>query len=579
VNSLTGALTPVASSQCTRTQVDTVTDVSYQPQPPTYQQGAFITTPGQPVTIPGQPTTSFQPQQPVSVQLPPTTQQIFTPQVIPSQYNVASVTASPIAFTGASSNVQGANFDFGSISINLATPVPQAQFVTVPGQMQMSPRTPLAITVPGQPFIQPGQPVIQPGSPIAVPQAPVAVPVPRVTTRQVPACANATEPCALPICYTFVGKCQNVGACGTQTCGQQTDTRARTCTCTRQPDGVTVDNSNCGASFPAYSTAEFARTPCPTLPCCFQYTCQLGSFSQCSTTCGQGQMTRTAQCIQTCVGQAGSTVVNATRCAASGTCAPSSQPCTICPANQGPPSYTPVAPVYLPGPTITQQGQTIQVPGQTIQQPGQTIQLPGQTVVVPGQTIVQPGQTFVMSAPPQNPVFIPQIVPIQATPQPTAFTQTSYALQPFAVTNYGASSCPAGYFEITSEATCRSAAQFVNFQAGAQFSGSWAGQPAGCIYDNNGFEGYPAGVYFNNIPSFQGVADPNTARLCTANFGGRRSQHAAASAVEQPQRPSALVVVLGSVVAVVAIFASGVVVFNKVVNKVVDAEWQRLTRQ
>jgi len=49
----------------------------------------------------------------------------------------------------------------------------------------------------------------------------------------------------------------------------------------------------------------------------------------------------------------------------------------------------------------------------------------------------------------------------------------------------------------------------------------------------------------------------------------RRSQH---STPEQPQGPSTLLVALGAIVAIVAIVASAVVVFNRVVNKLVEAE-------
>jgi len=64
-----------------------------------------------------------------------------------------------------------------------------------------------------------------------------------------------------------------------------------------------------------------------------------------------------------------------------------------------------------------------------------------------------------------------------------------------------------------------------------------------------------------------GASDQYSAPLCRS--GVRRSQH---STPELPQGPSTLLVALGAVAAIVAIVASAVVVFNRVVNKLVEAE-------
>jgi len=72
-------------------------------------------------------------------------------------------------------------------------------------------------------------------------------------------------------------------------------------------------------------------------------------------------------------------------------------------------------------------------------------------------------------------------------------------------------------------------------------------------------------VFLNLHPT--GAPDVSSTPICRT--GVRRSQH---STPEQPQGPSTLLVALGSIVAIVAIVASAVVVFNRVVNKLVEAE-------
>ena len=89
-------------------------------------------------------------------------------------------------------------------------------------------------------------------------------------------------------------------------------------------------------------TCQSSTSPCPALPCCASYQCQVGAFSQCSTSCGQGVMSRAASCLKTCGGvnsQVSVAECNSNRVACNG----DSQPCTICPANQvDPNAYAPV---------------------------------------------------------------------------------------------------------------------------------------------------------------------------------------------------------------------------------------------
>ena len=72
---------------------------------------------------------------------------------------------------------------------------------------------------------------------------------------------------------------------------------------------------------------QSSTTPCPALPCCSTYQCQIGAFSQCSTSCGSGQITRAATCMKTCDGQ--TIQVSTAECASAlnAPCSGDSQPC------------------------------------------------------------------------------------------------------------------------------------------------------------------------------------------------------------------------------------------------------------
>jgi len=617
----TGAIIPADASQCTKPQATTTVEVSYQPQAPIFQAQQPIIQAQQPILQPQQPILQpqqpiLQPQQPIFQPVPPSYQPqapIFQP--VPPSYQpqapipllvpVAAATLAPIGFLTPYPTVQGGvgmNVGPASFTLGLVTPSPfvvtQTNLqpvppVAIPQPPVAIPQPPVAIPQPPVAISQSAVSIAQsavsiPQAPLAIPQAPLAVPVPRQTTVNVPACAPSTEPCTAPVCITYSCSCATIGACGTQTCGQPTDSRATQCTC-KTNTGNTVDNGLCGSGCPAITSAannpSFA--PCPALPCCFQYSCQLGSFSQCSTTCGQGVMTRPATCLQTCPGQPGSTVVDGSRCASQGSCTTATQPCTICPQVQAAPIVQPSPPVYLPGATVT-------VAGQVIQQPGQTVVLSAPPQAAPVITNYVPmNPPAYTAAPIQQTVYVPPTYVQPTYVQPT-YVQPTYALGAF-----GSTVCPAGYYEITSATTCRAAAQFLSQPAGAQFSGSWAGiQPAGCIYDNNGWPGYPAGVYYNEITKAQGAADANTALICSTTWtstaaasqypgwaqradgswyqtGSRRSRHAA-STPEQSQAPSALVLAVGAVAVAVAVVASAIAVFNRVVNKLVMAELRAL---
>jgi hypothetical protein len=121
---------------------------------------------GEPRYQPQEP--SYQPQPALLIQSPPSIQlqtvQYAQPYV-PQAYNVGLVTASPISYSGFTSNLPGANYDFGSISwTSIGTPVPVAQAVQQ------------AITVPGLMSYQPQPPILFAGSPIFIPGSPISVP-------------------------------------------------------------------------------------------------------------------------------------------------------------------------------------------------------------------------------------------------------------------------------------------------------------------------------------------------------------------------------------------------------------------
>jgi hypothetical protein len=611
--------------------VYTVTDTSLQPVPPSFQPQQPLTSAGIPITIPGQ--TTFDagqpivtPQQPLQIQLPPTTafRQVAVQQQLPQQQVIVQVvtTPVPVSNTGAASTNMGIDLsNLGNLNVQavpmqtVLTPAPSQLFTTeaytVPGGVSFQPQPPITtagamITRVGAAQVLPGQPIITARDALTIPQQPLAVQVPRQATRQVPACQTITEPCVRPVCITYSCDCQSVGSCGQQTCGQQTDTRARVCTC-RNNLGQTVDNSLCSSCAASSSGVSGGFAPCPTLPCCPVYTCQLGTLSACSTTCGQGTMTRPATCMQSCPGQAGSFPVASSLCVGQA-CTLSTQPCTICPPNQAEASIQPQQPVTVQGqfvtviPQVTVAGNTIPrpvpvpVPGPAM--PGQTVtvnqlqpvnvptpvyvpitQAPTMGFVPVTYGCVQSGTTACTA--PQNcgsgtqtvtfrclsstgqeapPQLCPGSCPAQQTTCQLAACAVATAQPQFVLSTVNTNSCPFGSTRITDEATCRAAA----VSRGQEFKiDTQAQYPAGCqVYAP---QNQAATVFLNLHPT--GANDRFTTPICRT--GMRRSQH---STPEQPQGPSTLLVALGAIVAIVAIVASAVVVFNRVVNKLVEAE-------
>jgi len=200
-------------------------------------------------------------------------------------------------------------------------------------------------------------------------------------------------------------------------------------------------------------------------------------------------------------------------------------------------------------PPVNVQGATISIPGQTITVAGGTVNIAGPTVTIPGNLV---------------PVYA-----AAATPAPVFSSAGSFVTTPYSPYYQGNTNsiCPAGYFNVITETTCLAAAVSYRLEyKGQRFDSS----AYGCFYDN-GSSGGASGVYLNLVAPVTSSGRAY-APLCSLTFGGRRSHQAPASAPEQPQGPSALAVALGSLVAIVVIVASVVVVFNRVVNKLVEAE-------
>jgi len=314
--------------------------------------------------------------------------------------------------------------------------------------------------------------------------------------------------------------------------------------------------------------------------------------------------------MQSCPGQAGSFPVASSLCVGQA-CTLSTQPCTICPPNQAEASIQPQQPVTVQGqfvtviPQVTVAGNTIPrpvpvpVPGPAM--PGQTVtvnqlqpvnvptpvyvpitQAPTMGFVPVTYGCIQTGTTACtapsncgagtqtvtsrcMSNTGQDMSMSPQLCPGSCAAQtqtcqlaacPVVAAQPQFV--PGALNN---NACPVGSTRILDEATCRAAAiargaQFVRVETEAQY-------PVGCQTFQQPNQGLQ--VFLNLHPT--GASDANSAPLCRT--GVRRSQH---SAPELPQGPSTLLVALGAIVAIVAIVASAVVVFNRVVNKLVEAE-------
>jgi hypothetical protein len=190
-------------------------------------------------------------------------------------------------------------------------------------------------------------------------------------------CPGATtQACTVQICKTYACSCTTSGACSSATCGAS-GSRLQTCQCTETGSGLSVPASMCANTYTASNNGQCQSTslPCPALPCCYQYACSLGVWSSCSTTCGQGSMTRPATCQRSCpAGNEAVQSVDPSLCSqASGrgvdTCQSSTQPCQICAQEQGgvvnvpvdvytqqQPVYTQQQPVYtVPQPVYTQQ--------------------------------------------------------------------------------------------------------------------------------------------------------------------------------------------------------------------------------
>jgi len=311
--------------------------------------------------------------------------------------------------------------------------------------------------------------------------------------------------------------------------------------------------------------------------------------------------------MQSCPGQAGSVAVASSLCVGQA-CTLSTQPCTICPSNQAEASIQPQQPAFVQGQVVTVNPQ-VTVAGNTIPRP---VPVPVPGPAMPGQTVTV-SQLQPVNVP--TPVYVPitqaptmgfvpvtygcvqagttactapsncgsgfltvtfrclsstgQDVPVQLCPGSCPAQQQTcqlaacpvVAAQPqFVVGTLNTNVCPVGSTRILDEATCRAAA----VARGAAFTAETSPQyPAGCqTYQQ---PNTALRVYLNSHPT--GASQADSAPLCRT--GLRRSQH---SAPELPQGPSTLLVALGAVVAVVAIVASAVVVFNRVVNKLVEAE-------
>jgi hypothetical protein len=186
-----------------------------------------------------------------------------------------------------------------------------------------------------------------------------------VSTAQCSGCVARQSPCTVPQCVSYACTYQSSGTCS-GTCGFSSSSLLRTAICTQTPGGNQVDKSLCGAQCVDQSA------PCPALPCCPSYSCQVGATGSCSTTCGNGVRTTTVQCVRSCNGQI--TNVDISLCNSQGVaCQAQSQPCSVCPAVYADP-VTQLVPIY---PQV-QQPQYVPVPvqQQVVQQPPQYVTLP-----------------------------------------------------------------------------------------------------------------------------------------------------------------------------------------------------------
>jgi len=170
-------------------------------------------------------------------------------------------------------------------------------------------------------------------------------------------CAAQTQQCNVPPCITYRCVTGATSSC-VATCGTpSTQFTVRTCMAYSGTSTVgTAYTPPAGQALPAgcgTSCASFP-TPCPALPPCITYQCQIGALSACSVTCGQGVQTRSVQCISTSYASVGAPAttnsVNLSLC--SNCAAQPAQACVLCPTTTRtivipPPPPPPPAPVVF----------------------------------------------------------------------------------------------------------------------------------------------------------------------------------------------------------------------------------------
>jgi len=199
-------------------------------------------------------------------------------------------------------------------------------------------------------------------------------------------CAPTTTPCTVPICTTYSCSYQTVGVCQ-GTCGPSGQ-QSRIATCTTDGTNQVVATSLCGA------TCTSTTIPCPALPCCPSFSCQVAPFTVCTSSCGDGQRTAVASCVNTCGGVQSKVALSA--CTTAGVpCETQSAPCTVCPS---------LPAVYVPGPAVTIQGTPVTVQGAPVYVQGAPVYVQG-------------------TAPPVAPTY--NIVPFYQT-SPAVQTSTRY---------------------------------------------------------------------------------------------------------------------------------------------------------
>lgn len=189
-------------------------------------------------------------------------------------------------------------------------------------------------------------------------------------TNCVGGCSPTTSPCFVPICLTYNCTFQVQGTCAAS-CGQAgSQLRVATCTANVGPSaGQVVSPSLCGAQCVTQSV------PCPAVPCCKAYTCNVAPFTACTSSCGDGQKTAVATCVETC--NSVQRNVASDSCTAAGvSCVSQTQPCTVCPLLPGPITYQQAATIV---------GQPVTIVGQPVTVFGQPVTIMGQPVTIQGQ--------------------------------------------------------------------------------------------------------------------------------------------------------------------------------------------------